>query len=509
MPSYLRTVVILTLATFMAMLDSSVVNVSLPKMAGDLGVAPTETVWIVTSYLVAHIAVIPVCGWLSTVLGRKRFYMICVLLFTISSVLCGLATSLESLIFFRILQGLSGGGIAPTEQAMLVDTVPAEKLGKAFTIYVAGTAVAPILGPVVGGWITDSLSWHWVFLINLPVGIVSLWLTHYYVTERAETAEEKAAREAAKFNVDWVGIVLLVSGVAALEFTLGEGPKENWFDSPLILVTSLVAFFGICGGLVWEYYQENPIFDITLFRQWNFTGGMAVVFLFGFMNAVTTFFLPYMTQILLGYTALQSGMMFLPAAILQVIGMNLIGLIIDRVDPRKLIFIGLIITVFSIWYMTTLSLNTDYQTLIFSRIVFIAGSVFFAATVAVIIYNGIPPEKRNAVSSTFNLTRNISASFGVAVTSTIITVKSKEHISHLAANATEFNQNYVESIRQIAQSIKIQGVGATAADNLAHGIIWNEIVRRGTMQAVQDALGWLLILSIICVPSVFLMKKKS
>ncbi|MEP6925251.1 MAG: DHA2 family efflux MFS transporter permease subunit, partial [Pyrinomonadaceae bacterium] len=266
-PNPYFSIFILTLATFMATLDTTITNVALPKMAGDLSVTPSELVWVIGAYLVATAAVLPISGWLATYFGRKRYYMISVAVFTLSSVLCGLATNLESLIFFRIIQGLGGGGLATSEQAIIADIMPAEKLGRAFSIYALGIAAAPVFGPTLGGFITDTWSWHWVFFINLPIGIISLVLSWLFVyeTEQSKAARVKFFREGK--TIDWPGILLFVGGIAALVVVLQQGPKEGWFESDFILLLTMGAFFAILIGIVWEYYQEKPAVDIMMFKN--------------------------------------------------------------------------------------------------------------------------------------------------------------------------------------------------------------------------------------------------
>ncbi len=501
-------VFVLTIATFMSVLDSTVVNVSLPKMAGDLSSTPTEIIWIISSYIVANAAVLPISGWLATYFGRKNYYMASVVGFTITSLLCGLATNLETLIFFRVLQGISAGGIAPSEQAIIADVTPENKLGRIFAIYGLGISVAPILGPTVGGFITDTLSWHWIFFLNVPFGIVSLLLTAVFVheTKQAEIAT-KEFRKSGK-SIDWVGIYLFVTGIAALELVLGEGPKEGWLESNFIFLMLAYCVIALLVGVTWEYYQEKPAVDISMFANRSFTGACVLVLVITFVISGTSFLFPFFTQTLLGYTAMDAGMIGLPGTICQLIVIQSVGYFSDKIDIRKIIFAGLVLIIFAVWNFSTFNLNSSYGDLVWARIYFSSCVAMLAATVNTVAYYGLPSDKNNSASSLLNLARNMGSSFGIALTSTIISVRSQVHVNNLSAHANVYNPNYTETINNLAQHFQNMGLKASTAIGAASGTMWREVLRQSTMNAILDAAGVFVILHICVLPMIFLLKKK-
>jgi MFS transporter, DHA2 family, multidrug resistance protein len=501
-------IIILTLATFMEVLDTTVANVALPRIAGDLSVSPDEAIWIIGSYLVANAAILPISGWLATYFGRKRYYMACVFIFTVSSVLCGFATSLESLVFFRIIQGLSGGGLAPSEQAIIADITPPDKLGRAFSIYGFGLAVAPVIGPTLGGFITDVFSWHWIFFINLPIGIVSLILTGLFVKEskQAEETREKFRKEGN--TVDWMGIGLFVLGIAALEIFLEKGPKEGWFESDFVFATAIVAFFAILIGITWELYQKQPAVDVLMFKNRAFAGALILIFTVGFVTTGSVFIVPFMAQTLLGYTAMDAGMVGLPAAIVLLLMIQIVGYLIDKFDVRMIILFGLIVSGLAVWNLTSINLQVDFYTLAWARAFQSLGLAFLAVSINTAAYYDISPEKNNSASALLNLARNTGASVGIAVTSTIIALRTQVHINNLSYHTTNFNPNFVESLNQLTQSLKQQGLTALQAASAARGVMWERVVEQASMKAILDTFQVYLILFVCVLPLVFLLKRK-
>ncbi len=501
-------VFILTLATFMAGLDSSIVNVSLPKMAADLSSTPTEIIWIITSYIIATAAILPISGWLATYFGRKRYYMASVFCFTITSVLCGLATNLEMLVFFRILQGLSAGGIAPSEQAIIADITPIEKLGRTFAIYGLGLSVAPVLGPTLGGFITDTFSWHWIFFINLPVGIISLILVSLFVKESKQA--EKATKDFRKNGktVDFVGIFLFVTGIASLVFLLDEGPKQGWLESNLIVIILAYTLFSLTVGITWEFYQKNPAVDISMFKNWGFTSSCIMILTVSFVISGIGFIIPFFTQTLLGYTAMDAGMIGLPGTLCQLVLIQIVGYASDKMDIRKIIFVGLVLTTIAVWNFSGFNLNIGYYDLVWARVYFAIGISFLAATINTVAYYGVPPEKNNSASALLNLVRIMGASFGISLTSTIISTQSQVHISNLSAHANVFNPNFTQTINNLVQYFQGYGFKTIEAMGAAKGLVWREILRQATMNSILDAINVYIILHLCVIAMVFLLKRK-
>ena len=499
---------ILTLATFMALLDSTVANVALPKMAGSLAVSPNEVIWVISSYIVANAAILPISGWLATYLGRKRFYMICVVGFTVSSVLCGLSTNLETLVVFRIFQGLSAGGLAPTEQAIIADIIPREKLGRAFSIYALGVSIAPILGPTLGGYITDTLSWHWIFFINIPIGIISLLLTFLFVkeTEQAKKATEKMRREGR--GIDWIGILLFITGIAAFELVMDKGTEKGWLESEFILLMSGYSFLALLIGSTWEYYRDSPAVNIMLFRDKTFSGAVILIFTGSFVVAGTVFLIPYMTQILLGYTAMDAGMVGLPATIVQLIMIQFAGYLSDKYDIRKVIFAGLFLTFLANIYFLTFNLNVSFYDIALGRVFMMIGMGLIGTTVNTAAYYTIKPENNNDASALLNLSRNMGMSLGVALTSTFLVLRTKVYTANLNDHFSALNINFTQAIDQLAQNFKYQGLTSDQAISAANGVYQQILIKQATMNAILDAFFVYAILFVLVMPCVFLLKSK-
>jgi DHA2 family multidrug resistance protein len=351
-----------TLATFMELLDTAIANVALPHIAGGLAVSYDESTWVLTSYLVANAVVLPLSAWLSRVFGRKRYYMACVVLFTISSFLCGIAPSLGLLIFFRILQGVGGGGLAPVEQAILVDTFPASKRAAAFALYSMAIVTAPVVGPPLGGWITDNWSWRWVFFINIPIGIISVILTSRLVSDPPEfTREVEAARRGGKLKIDGLGIVLIAIGFACLEVVLDRGQIDDWFESEFISVFFVIAIIALIVAVVWEWRHPDPVVEIRLLRDRNFALASVFYFLFGFALFGSTVLIPQMLQQLYGYTATDAGLVLGPGALVIVVLAPVVVSLLPKVGVRPLIGVGYCIFAVAMWHFASFDLGADYR----------------------------------------------------------------------------------------------------------------------------------------------------
>src|ERR1700746_1556518 len=351
-----------TLATCMERLDTAIANVALPHIAGGLAVSYDESTWVLTSYLVANAVVLPLSAWLSRVFGRQRYYMACVVLFTISSFLCGIAPSLGLLIFFRILQGVGGGGLAPVEQAILVDTVPASKRAAAFALYSMAIVTAPVVGPPLGGWITDNWSWRWVFFINIPIGIISVILTSHLVSDPPEfTREVEAARRGGKLKIDGLGIVLIAIGFACLEVVLDRGQIDDWFESRFISLFFLIAITALVVAVVWEWRHRDPVVEIRLLRDRNFALASVFYFLFGFALFGSTVLIPQMLQQLYGYTATDAGLVLGPGALVIVVLAPVVVSLLPKVGVRPLISVGYCIFAAAMWHFASFDLGADYR----------------------------------------------------------------------------------------------------------------------------------------------------
>src|SRR5271167_3004869 len=351
----------LTIATFMELLDTAIANVSLPHIAGGLATSYDESTWVLTSYLVANAIVLPLSAWLSRVFGRKNYYMTCVALFTVSSLLCGFASSLGMLIFFRVLQGIGGGGLAPVEQAILVDTFPPAKLGAAFALYSMAIVTAPAIGPPLGGWITDSFSWRWVFFINVPIGLLSLILSNRLVHDPPEfTAERKLARTGGKLRIDYLGITLIAIGFACLEVVLDRGERDDWLESHFIVSFLVVAIAAIAIAIWWEWRHDDPVVELTLLRERNFAIANVYYFLFAFGLFGSTVMIPEMLQILFGYSATDAGRVLGPGAAVITLLAPLVVRIVPRIGAPRLLAASFALAALAMFYFSGFTSQTDY-----------------------------------------------------------------------------------------------------------------------------------------------------
>ncbi len=343
------------LATFLEVLDTSVANVALPHIAGDLSAGVDESTWVLTSYLVSNAIVLPLTGWLSSIFGRKRFFMVCVGLFTICSFLCGIAPSLGLLVFFRILQGAAGGALQPISQAILVESFAKEKQGMAMAVYGMGVVVAPVVGPTLGGWITDNYTWRWIFFINIPFGAIALLLTAFLIYDPPYLVR----RSLRGLQIDYIGLGLLSVGLGFLQVVLDKGEREDWFGSGFIVVCAVVAAVGLIGAVIWELTREDPIVDFRMLRDTNFAMATFTMFMLGFVLYGTTVLLPLMLQTLMGYTALLSGLVLSPGSIFTILALPLVGRLTQKMEARWLVAFGLAITGLSLIHMSSFNLQID------------------------------------------------------------------------------------------------------------------------------------------------------
>jgi DHA2 family multidrug resistance protein len=436
---------VVSMATFMEVLDTSIANVSLRHIAGNLGAGQDEGAWVLTSYLVANAIIIPITGWMSSAFGRKRFYMTCVALFTISSLMCGLAPSLGMLLFFRVLQGAGGGGLAPSEQSILADTFPPEKFGIAFAIWGVAVVVAPAIGPTLGGWITDNFSWRWIFFINVPVGVLSLFLTYNVVQDSPGHVETRRNRQKSGFKVDYMGFVWTVIGFGALQIVLDKGQEDDWFGSPFICVLSVIAVITLVLLVIWEtMIVDDPMVDIPLLTNPNLSSSMVLQFVVGFILTATTVLLPQMVQSLLGYNATNAGLILMPGGLLLIVMMPIAGTLVTKIKPQFLMAFGLMMTAGSMFYLTGFDAQVSFGHMVGVRIIQCCGLPLFFLPLNTIAYGNLPPGKNNNASAMMALMRNLGGSIGISVAFTLLTRRTQLHQERLSATATHFYQPFVQ-----------------------------------------------------------------
>ena len=509
-----------TLATFMEVLDSSIANVALPHIAGSLGASQDEATWVLTSYLVSNAVILPASAYLTTFIGRKKFYMICVVLFGVSSMLCGLAPSLPILIFCRVLQGAGGGGLAPSEQAILADTFTPKQRGQAFALYGLAVVCAPAIGPSLGGWITDNYNWRWIFFINVPIALLSLFLTNRLVEDPPHIARE--VKDAKKFGLklDFFGFGLLASGFGSLEFVLDKGQEDDWFGSGVITFFAVLCVVSLVTLIVWELYQlrikNRPILNLTLFKRKTFAIPFVLMFVLGFSLYGTTVLIPQFVQSLLGYTAELAGFVISPGGICIMLMMPVVGFLIGRTDPRFLICFGFFILATSMLLMHTLSLDSSFKYIMWVRIYQASGLAFLFIPINTISYTGVARSENNDVAGLTNLARNIGGSVGTAFVATMLTRGSQRHEAEMVRNLTPDNAGFANQINRLRPLFHGGGNGAGpgfggssngGGIQAAQGFIYNQLHRQAAMLAYLDIVAILAIFCAVMIPLVLLIGK--
>ena len=492
------------LATFMEVLDTSVANVSLPHIAGSLSASMDESTWMLTSYLVANAIILPMGGWFSMLVGRKRFYMICVAIFTISSFLCGIAPSLGALIFFRVLQGIGGGALQPISQAILVESFPREKQGIAMAVYGMGVVVAPVVGPTLGGWITDNYSWRWIFFINIPVGILSLVLTALLIFDPPFLKRKSLGNG---FKIDYMGFGLLALGLGALEVVLDEGQKEDWFGSHFIVTFAIVTLVCLVAVVFWELRQKEPIIDFRILKDRNYALATLSMLVLGFVLYASTALMPLFLQTLLGYTAMMSGLVLSPGGLVMVVCLPVVGIMVRKYQPRWLVIFGVVVTSLGLFRMAKFTLGIDYNTAVTSRMVQSFGLAFLFVPISATAFAFIPKERTSYATGLFNLARNIGGSSGIATATTLLARRAQFHQSVMVAHLTPFDWRYRESVAGAAAILRTAGSSASDANLQAHGMIYGTMVRQANMLAFADAFWVMGVLFLLIIPLMFLIKK--
>ena len=470
------------LPTLIEILDTSVANVSLPHIQGSLSAGQDEVTWVLTSYLVSNAIVIPMSGWLARAFGRKRFLMGSIALFTVSSVFCGLATSLPEIVVFRVVQGMGGGGLQPMSQAILLETFPPEERGLAMGIFGMGVVLGPILGPLVGGYLTDNYSWRWIFYVNLPLGIVASILISLFVFD-PHYQERRMQGE----KIDYIGFSLLALGLGSLQVVLDKGQRDDWFSSNFILSLSVIAIVCLVALVVRELRQERPILDLRVFKDRSFATGSTVMFLTFFSFLGSLVLLPLYLQTVMGYTAFLAGLVLGPGGAITLLMLPLAGRLSERFDGRLLLAFGLVVTAYSIYYMAGFNGEIDFRTAVISRILQGIGMPFVFVAVAYLTMAYVPVEKMNNASGMFNLLRNLGGSFGIAFISTILERRSQFHQYRLADHLTPFNPNLSFPLEQMKSYLSLKMHGLTVHGHAAAAAIYHELQRQATILAFSDA----------------------
>jgi DHA2 family multidrug resistance protein len=498
------------LAAFMELLDTSIANVALPYIGGGLGRSYDEVTWILTTYLVANAVILPMSAWLSRVFGRKNYYLVCVGLFTVTSFLCGIAPSLGFMLVCRILQGIGGGGLAPVAQAILVDTFPPSKRASAFALYTVVLVTAPAIGPVLGGWITDNYNWRWIFFINVPIGLLALFLTTRLIQDPpAFIAERAALRKTGKISIDGTGIALITLASAALEITLDRGQIDDWLGSNFICWTLGIAVLGWIGTILWELYVDEPIIDFRLLKNRNFAIAAVLFFIFGIGLFGTTTLVPQLLQALYGYRAIDAGLVLGPGALVITVLAPISAFLLQKriVSPKTMMTFSLSVVGASLWHFSTMNLDTNGGHYLMGRVFQGIGYGFFFVPVNMIAYSMLRPEQNNKASSLTNLFRNWGGSFGIAFITTAAERRQDLHQVNVGSGLGSSSQGLQQHIHAMTSYLVSKGFTGPDAAIGAYGPIYRQLHDQTQFLAFMDCfrvIGWLTLAS---VPLAFLIRK--
>jgi MFS transporter, DHA2 family, multidrug resistance protein len=495
-----------TLASFMEVLDTSIANVALPHIAGSVSATEDEATWVLTSYLVSNAIILPLSGWFSLLIGRKHFYMACVAVFTLSSFLCGIAPTLGLLFCFRVLQGIGGGGLQPSEQAILADTFPPKQRGMAFAIYGVAVVTAPAIGPTLGGWITDNFSWRWIFFINIPVGIVSLFLSNFMVDDPPYFVNERAQRSRTGLRVDYWGIIFIALGLGFLQIVLDKGERDDWLASNFIRTCGLISVAGLLLAIYWEFRTKDPVVDLSLLKEKNFGISAFLMFMVGVILLGSTVLIPQYLQLVMGYSATAAGMAISPGGLLVMGMLPFVGFLLGKVEARWLICVGLAITSLALIHMSTFNDYISYRYAVFARCYQAAGLAFLFVPINTAAYAFVPPQKNNAASGLINLARNIGGSLGISLVTTILDRRTQFHQSRLVENTTLLNPRFNQAVSS-AQNVWVQHGNGSGLDG-PYALIMRTVQRQAETLSYVDCF-WILGVAFACmIPLIFIMRKQ-
>ena len=487
-------------STFMEVLDTTVVNVSLPHIAGNLSASTDEATWTLTSYLVANAIILPMTGWLASTFGRKRLLMLSVTGFTVASFFCGLAPTLPFLIFFRVIQGECGGGLQPLSQAILLESFPPEKRGQAMAFWALGIVVAPMLGPVAGGWLTDNYSWRWVFYINVPIGILAILLTQTFIFDPHYLRKESK-------GIDYWGIGLLVVGMGALQIMLDKGQEDDWFGSHFIVILAVLAVIGLGGLIVRELKAEHPIIDLSVFRYRSYAIGTFIMTVVGFVLYGSTVLLPLLMQELLGYTATHAGITNLPRGMASFLFMPLVGYLTGKVDARKLLGAGFLVTALAMYLISLFSLGVASSNFWLPLTLQGAGLGLIFVPLTTVTNDPVPRERMGNATSIFNLMRNVGASIGISMVETMQVRRAQTHLNILGKYVNPGNPVARQTIDGMRALFMAQGKDAATANRQAYAAVWATVQQQAAMLSYNDTFRFLAGTFLLMLPLVFLMRK--
>jgi DHA2 family multidrug resistance protein len=496
--------VVVAMAAFMEVLDTSIANVALPHLAGDLGASNDESTWVLTSYLASNAIVLPMGGWLAGLFGRKRFFLLCIFLFTLSSMLCGAAPSLGALILFRVMQGVGGGGLQPMAQAILADIFPPQQRGLAFALYGITAVTAPTIGPTLGGWITDSYSWRWIFYINLPVGLLVMFLAYRMVEDPPYLKRVKEA----VVRVDYVGIALLTLGVGALQILLDKGQEDDWFGSRFIVALMAISLVCLVSLVVWEWRFPQPIIDVRLYKYFSFASANLMMFMLGIMLFSSLVMMPQFLQTLMGYTALSAGLVLSASGVLLLIEMPIMGQLTTKFPAKYIVAFGWLLLACAMFYSTIrIDLQMSFQSAMWLRVAQSAGLGFLFVPTTLIAYAEAPREKGNSVAGMVNFMRNIGSGVGTSMVTTLLARRAQVHQSMLSQHTTNLDPALRNQVSALSQQLVHSGIGAADARTHAYGLVYQSMQAQAQTLAYIDTYMLLGIGASIMFLLAFIVKK--
>lgn len=491
--------VVVTLAAFMEILDTTIVNVALPHIAGSLSASNDEATWALTSYLVANGIVLTISGWLSAVIGRKRYFLICIGMFTLFSFLCGIADSLAQLVVFRLAQGFFGGGMQPSQQSIILDTFPPDTRGGAFAVTAIATIIAPILGPTLGGVLTDTYNWRWIFYANLPVGLVAMFFI-YILVEDPPWLQKASGK-----HIDLVGLGLITLGLGCFQIMLDRGEDDDWFGSKFIIVMAVLAFVGIAGAIIWLRIAKRPIVDLDVFKDKNFATGCFCIAATGGILYSGAIIIPQFAQSIMNYTATWAGLILSPGGAAVILLIPIIGVLMRFVQTRLIIAAGFFIMGLAFLYSSRLSPSIDFTTLVMMRSAQAAGLAFLFVPISTIAYTTLPRRLNGDATALFSMFRNVFGSIGISLSSAMITERTQTHQAGLSKWATPFHQPFNALIATYERALVAMGHASAAAHDVAVGMVYQAYRRQAQVLGYSDVFFYVALVSFCVVPVCFLM----
>ena len=486
--------------TLIEIIDMSVVNVALDHIRGSLSAGIDESTWTITTYLVSNAVIIPITGWLSRLLGRKFYLLLSIAIFTASSLFCGLAWNLQSLIVFRVFQGLGGGALQPISQSILLETFPPKQHGIAMAFFGVGIMFGPIVGPVLGGWITDNWSWHWIFFINVPIGILSLILTFLVIKDPPYMQRKRMA-------MDYFGLLFICLGLGCLQVVLDKGQREDWFSSHLIVWLSVISVSSLAFLVLSELRAKAPVVDLRIFKNVSFSTGNTIMF-FTFFNMFSSIvLLPLYVQTLMGYTATLAGFVVGPGGLATIVSLQIAGHLVNRVSPKAILAFGIVVTAYALLLMSGFTVSADFYSVMWPRIVLGFGTGLIFIPLTTLTLSTVRKEDMGNATAIFNLLRNLGGSFGVAFVTTILARRAQFHQSRLIDHLTPFDGAYQASLEKLRHLMELKGLSGLQASKGALALTYENLVRQASMLSFNDAFYLLSIMMICMAPFVLLLKK--